>query len=57
MPTTTDPRYALIECHGGYTVERFDPKRHLCPQGWTYPCVTLFDDRKQVAHLRDQILN
>lgn len=52
-----EPNFALIAVDGGYIVETFNPKVHLCVHGWTFPDITLFQDISEVQHLRDEILN
>lgn len=52
------PRYALVEVEGGFVVEPFDRSRHISPKwGWAGANVHLFSDRRDVEHLREQILN
>ena len=57
MTKFNEPRFALIEVEGGFVVERFDPDRHLSVHGWSRAGISLFEQREDVAHLRDLILN
>lgn len=53
-----EAKYVLIQCGDNkYLVEKFDPKVHLCQEGWTFPNVSPFNEMSEVAHLRDLIIN
>jgi hypothetical protein len=58
----TQPAWALVEVGPAgagerFRVEPFSRARHLAPQGWTWPGVSLHTDPKEFAHLRDRIIN
>ena len=53
----TEPKFALIEQNGLFTVEKFDAKVHLTEYGWSFPGITLFTNPDEVSHLRDLIIN
>jgi hypothetical protein len=59
-----DPRFVLIDVHNPedpdgnyYIVENFNKERHLGRGNWSRPGETFFTEMKEVAHLRDRILN
>jgi hypothetical protein len=55
--TVDQPFYAIVEMEHGFHVEPFRYESHIGRFGFVRPGVTLFRDREEVAHLRDQILN
>jgi hypothetical protein len=55
--TVDQPFYAIVEGRDGFHVEPFRYEKHIGRFGFLLPGITLFRDREEVAHLRDQILN
>ena len=58
MSNFNEPKFALVQEEGEkFSVEKFDASKHLTPEGWSYPGISLFVDPEEVSHLREYIIN